>query len=214
MAKTTSKIPKVKKRSFSGFNLAAAYKQLGIKTLLPWAIQSPNLELTDFFTKRLERLHRSFDLRTYEESKKLLIDAFCEEAMEGIEKLKIWKGGKIESDILVGNADYLIAERQDYLDTPFLCIVEAKRDDFEQGLAQCLVEMQACQWENNQAGKQIDVLGIVTNGQGWIFYKLNQNGQVFESIPYSLGDPSALLGGLHYIFQECEKNLPSTSLTN
>jgi hypothetical protein len=83
-------------------------------------------------------LHRTFDLRIYEESKKLLIDAFCEEAMEGIEKLKIWKGGKIESAVLVVNADYLIAERQDYLDTPFLCIVEAKRDDFEQGLAQCL----------------------------------------------------------------------------
>jgi hypothetical protein len=68
MAKTTKKLPKAKKRSFSGFNLASAYKQLGIKTLLPWVIQFPNLEPTDFFTKRLERLHRehvTFSISNY-----------------------------------------------------------------------------------------------------------------------------------------------------
>ena len=207
MSKIISKIPKSKKRSFSSFDLASAYKQLGIKTLLPWSLSAPDIEPTNFFNQRLERLHRTFDLRTYEESKKLLIDAFCEEAMEGIAKLKIWKGGKIESDIFAGNADYLIAERQDYLDTPFLCIVEAKRDDFEQGLAQCLVEMQACQWVNNQAGKNLDVLGIVTNGQGWVFYKLTLAGAGYETRTYVADDPAQLLGALHYIFQECEKNL-------
>lgn len=207
MPKITPKIPKSKKRSFFGFDLASAYKQLGLKTLLPWSLPAPTLEPTDFFSQRLERLHRTFDLRTYEESKKLLIDAFCEEAMEGIERLKIWKGGKIESDVLVGNADYLIAERQDYLDTPFLCIVEAKRDDFEQGLAQCLMEMQACQWSNNQVGKNLDVLGIVTNGQGWIFYKLALAGVGYETRTYVADDAAQLLGALYYIFQECEKNL-------
>ncbi|NJL88716.1 MAG: hypothetical protein HC916_02100 [Coleofasciculaceae cyanobacterium SM2_1_6] len=208
MSKISPRIPKAKKKSFSSFDLASAYKRLGIKTLVSWLLPTSILEPTDFFNQRLERLHRTFDLRTYEESKKLLIDAFCEEAMEGIEKLKIWKGGKIESDFLVGNADYLIAERQDYLDTPFLCIVEAKRDDFEQGLAQCLVEMQACQWENNQAGKHLDVLGVVTNGQGWIFYKLTLAGVVHETRTYIADEAPQLLGALHHIFQECEKNIP------
>jgi len=135
------------------------------------------------------------------------IDAFCEEAMEKIETLKIWKGGKIESDVLVGNADYLIAERQDYLDTPFLCIVEAKRDDFEQGLAQCLVEMQACQWQNHQVGRPVDAFGIVTNGQGWVFYKLTLTSEVYETRTYISDDAAQTLGALHYIFQECEKKL-------
>lgn len=172
-----------------------------------WDLSFVEMAPSEFFIQRLERLHRNFDLRSYEESKKLLIDAFCEEAMDSSEKLKIWKGGKIESDILVGNADYLIAARQDYLDTPFLCIVEAKRDDFEQGLAQCLVEMQACQWENRQAGKEIDVLGIVTNGQGWIFYKLMLIGEVYETGMYTSDDISKTLGALSRVFQECERNL-------
>jgi hypothetical protein len=50
--------------------------------------------------------------------------------------------------------------------------VEAKKDDFGQGLAQCLVEMQACQWRNTQINKKIDVFGIVTNGDTWKAYKL------------------------------------------
>jgi hypothetical protein len=203
----TTKLPKSKKRNFSSFSLSEAYKQLGIKTLLPWVLQPASFAPSDFFFQHLKRLHRKFDLQAYEESKKLLIDAFCEEAMEGIEKLKIWKGGKIESDVLAGNADYVIAENQDYLDTPFLCIVEAKKDDFEQGLAQCLVEMQACQWQNIQAGKAIAVSGIVTNGQGWVFYKMSLTGEVYKTRTYVSDDTAQTLGAIHFIFQECENNL-------
>lgn len=206
---------KPKKKNFSSFNLASAYKQLGIKTLVPWDLKSSLFEPSEFFKERIERLKRNFDLRSYEESKKLLIDAYCEEVMEKTASLKIWKGGKLESDVLVGNADYVIAARQDYLEAPFLAVilasVEAKKDNFEQGLAQCLVEMQACQWENQQVGKDIDVLGIVTNGQGWIFYKLTRidkgMNKVWESSLYSADLSDRLLGVIYYVFQQCEQNL-------
>ena len=65
------------------------------------------------------------------------------EAVLSFPRLKVWKGANLESDELQGAADYLISEDKAYLDIPFICIVEAKRDDFYQGLAQCLVEMQA-----------------------------------------------------------------------
>jgi hypothetical protein len=67
--------------------------------------------------------------------------------------------------------------------------------------------MQACQWQNNQAGKRIDVLGVVTNSREWIFYKLDLTGAVYESRGYIADDAALTLGALHYIFQECEKNL-------
>jgi hypothetical protein len=203
----TVKILKSKKKNFSSFSLSEAYKQLGIITLIPWEIRSQPLPISDFFKQRLERLQKRFDLRSYEESKKLLIDAFCEEAMEDLDRLKIWKGGRLESDLLIGNADYLIAQKKDYLEAPFVCIVEAKKDDFEQGLAQCLVEMQACQWQNKLVGRPIDVLGIVTNAREWMFYKLDLTNIVYESRGYISDDAEQTLGVLHYVFQECEKNL-------
>jgi hypothetical protein len=73
---------------------------------------------------------------------------------------------------------------------PYLCVIEAKKDDFEQFAAQCLVEMQACQWLNRQAGKEMIIYGIVTNGEGWKFYKLQIDGAVLESLLYGIGEMS------------------------
>jgi hypothetical protein len=207
MSKTKSQTPKSKKKNFSSFNYADAFKQLSLIDLIPWQIIANPLEPSNFFQERLRRLEQSFDLQGYEESKKLLVDAICEEAILETEHLRIWKGAQLESDVLTGYVDYLIAERKRFLDTPLLCIIEAKKDDFEKGLAQCLVEMQACQWQNRQVNREIDVFGIITNGTTWQFYKLATTGEVHESKPHAIGDMNLVLGLLRYVFQLCEKNL-------
>jgi hypothetical protein len=205
-AKST-KLPKSKKKNFSSFSYAEAFKQLNLTDLIHWEIEATPVEPSAFFQERLKRLEQTFNLQGYEESKKLLIDAICEEAISSTKHLKIWKGAQLESDVAAGYVDYLVAERKRYLDLPLLCIIEAKRDDFEKGLAQCLVEMQACQWQNRQAGHNIDILGIVTNGEGWRFYRLTTTGDVYETPLYSVGDMALLLGRLRYIFKLCEQNL-------
>ena len=140
------KLPKTK--NFSSFDLPSAFKQLGIKNLNHWKIEALPIKPSDFFKQHLARLELFFDLRNYEESKKLIIDAPCEEGLEALLHLKVWKGALLRSDTTGGDVDYLIAEKKAYLEAPTLCIIEAKKDDFEQGLAQCLVEMQACQWSS------------------------------------------------------------------
>ncbi len=85
-----------------------------------------------------------------------------------------------------------------------MCVVEAKKDDFEQGLAQCLVEMQACQWKNQQTGREISIAGIVTNGETWKCYKLDVTGIVYEILPYSLSNIDQVLGLLCHIFIHCD----------
>ena len=202
-----TKLPKSKKKNFSSFSYAEAFKQLNLTDLTHWNINAPPVMLSAFFQERMNRLEQTFNLQGYEESKKLLIDAICEEAMLTSNHLRIWKGSQLESDVLAGYVDYLVAERKRYLDIPLLCIIEAKKDDFEQGLAQCLVEMQACQWQNRQADRDIDILGIVTNGEGWQFYKLLLAGTVYGTPLYSVGDMDLLLGRLRYIFELCEQNL-------
>ena len=78
--------------------------------------------------------------------------------------LKVWKAAVLNTDTLTGVADYLIAPRLAYLTTPLLCVVEAKRDDFERGRAQCLAEMVACRENNHHEGHDIEIFGIVSNG--------------------------------------------------
>ena len=204
--KTMSAPKKTKKKNFSSFTKTAAFKELNLTELISWNIDAPPVQPTAFFQQRLLRLQR-FDLESYEESKKLLIDAICEEALEGVESLKVWKGAALEGETTNGNVDYLVAQRKRYLERPFLCIVEAKKDDFEQGLAQCLVEMEACQWQNRKDDKNIDIFGVVTNGDGWKFYKLTTDGNVWETLLFGTGNLERVLGLLRYVFQLCERNL-------
>ncbi|MGA0200639.1 MAG: hypothetical protein ACO3NK_16260 [Prochlorotrichaceae cyanobacterium] len=148
-----------------------------------------------------------FDLQTCEESKKLIIDAICEEVLQEFKYLKLWKGSPLADDQTSGYVDYLMAERKAYLEAPFLCIVEAKKDDFEQGLAQCLPEMKACQYNNQQLGQVLEIYGIVTNGNSWEFYCLQRDGKVYGTETYSMGSMEELLGALHCVFRLCEQNL-------
>jgi hypothetical protein len=119
----------------------------------------------------------------------------------------VWKGAYLEGETVCGNVDYLIAERRAYLEAPFVCVIEAKKDDFEQGAAQCLVEMWACQWANQQLGQAIAIYGIVTNGEGWKFYRLRTTGEVSETLLYGIGEMSILLGLLRTFFGLCAQNL-------
>jgi hypothetical protein len=66
--------------------------------------------------------------------------------------------------------------------------------------------MQACQWINHQLGKDLIIYGVVTNGEGWKFYRLGA-GVVAESLLYGIGDMSNLLGILKIFFGYCQQNL-------
>jgi hypothetical protein len=202
MTQTTSE----RKKSFSSFTYKEAFKYLGISELQRWSISATPIPISDFFRQRLERLQR-FDLESLEVSKSLLIDAICEEGLEGFDRLKVWKGAYLEGEKVCGNADYLIAERRAYLEAPYVCVIEAKKDDFEQGAAQCLVEMQTCQWVNRQLGRDLIIYGIVTNGEGWKFYRLDLDGTVAETLLYGIGEMSILLGLLRVFFGYCQQNL-------
>lgn len=195
-----------KKRAFSSFTYREACKHLGIRELRRWSIEARPVAIGDFFRQRLERLQR-FDRESLEVSKTWLIDAILEEGLEGFDRLKVWKGAYLEGETVCGNADYVIAERRAYLDTPIACVIEAKKDDFEQGTAQCLVEMEVCRWLNQQSAKNTDIYGIVTNGEGWKFYRLAIDGEVWESLLYGIGEMSIVLGVLRVFLQLCAMNL-------
>ncbi len=214
MAKTRKLEKGKKKKNFSSFTYTEAFKHLNLEELRPWEIPSEAIEPSDFFQARLERLSEVFDLQSYEESKKLLIDAICEEAIYGFKSLKVWKGAQLADETTSGFVDYLVARQKRYLEALFLCVVEAKKDDFEQGLAQCLVEMKACQFNNQAIGVVCEVMGIVTNGSGWQFYRLRLDGTVDESELYSTGNMADLLGRLRYVFDRCDRQLkePETVL--
>lgn len=207
------------KKNFAGFTLKEAMQHLGIQKLYPWSMEAVKRQPTTFFLERLQRL-RAFDTSLTERSKELLVDAYCEEAIQPYPDLKLWKAAPISDDELTGVVDYLLTPQRAYIDTPMLCIVEAKKDNFEQGLAQCLVEMYVCYNLNSQPSKNepptiptFPIYAIVTNGDGWRFYRY-EAGQVYESIYYTRDDIATLLGVLDTVFAASEANASIVATTD
>lgn len=194
------------KKKFSSFTVKEALKRLGLEDLTGWKPDFAPLAPTEFFAERLRRLE-NFDLTQTEDAKELLIEAVCEDVLERHRSLRAWKSVALSTDELTGRADYLIAKRRRYVETPLLCVTEAKRDDFEKGLGQCLAEMEACRWNNERDGILIDIYGIVTNGDGWRFYKLTVDNEVLETAQFSLANVKDVLGALGFVFTKCEENL-------
>ena len=197
------------RRNYSSMNLKDAMQMIGRTNLIHWKIESENLEPSAHLQEDLRRLEY-FDLQGSEPAKTLLIDTLLAEIVPRFEKLKVWKEVTISTDTLTGVADYIMAPRRAYMETPLLCVVEAKKDDFEGGQAQCLAEMVACKWTNEQSNSLIDIFGVVSNGQGWQFYKLTASGEAFATDQYGLENLPRILGVLDFICAACAKNVPSS----
>jgi len=194
------------KQNYSALTLEEAMQLIGRDTLNAWHLDAPSRPPGDTLQEILRRFE-SFDLQSSESAKTLLIDALFVEIVPLHPKLKVWKEAILNTDTLTGIADYLIAPKRAYMATPLLCVAEAKKDDFAKGRIQCLAEMAACRWNNQQRGQDIDGYGIVSNGQVWQFYKLACSGDIFESGLYTVDDLPDLLGALDYVCAACAKNL-------
>ena len=114
----------------------------------------------------------------------------------------------LEAGTVGGVADYLIAQDYGYVETPLLCAIEAKRDDFEQGETQCIAEMAVCQQNNARDGHDTEVHGIVSNGQGWVFYRLTRTPEVFVSGLFTMNRLPELLGAIDHVIAACADNIP------
>lgn len=195
-----------KRKRFSQINLRGALEILGINELKKWEIEfNPQLP-SAYYLETIKRLRANFDVLLSEAAKLLLIDAALLEVIQHFPHLKIWKEAALQTDSLTGIVDYLIAPQGTVYQTPLLCVIEAKKDDFEKGLAQCLTEMYACLLYN-QPQHYYPIYGIVTNAKTWQFYYLDLDKTCYETTAYSETNIADILGILHKILTACENNL-------
>ena len=110
---------------------------------------------------------------------------------------------------LSGFPEYILAKRSPLgkvvFDKPYLLLVEAKQDKFEEGWGQCLAEMIAAQRLNEDP--QMTVFGIVSNGDRWQFGKLEADTFTRNITLYSIQELDKLFAAVNYIFRQCELQL-------
>lgn len=102
-----------------------------------------------------------------------------------------------QSQGLNGNCDFLISYSDDLLliTAPIITLVEAKKEDLNGALGQCIAEMIAAQYFNRQEETEIkEIYGVVTSGTIWKFLKLSDRNVRIDLTEYYLDNLPKILG--------------------
>ena len=111
-------------------------------------------------------------------------------------------------EVLNGTPDYFISTRSELgktvVGSPLILLVEAKKNDFEQGWGQCLAELVAAQKINAQkmnGSPTFPVYGIVTDGTWWQFGRLIDDTFTQNRTDFALANLPTLFGAVDSVFK-------------
>ncbi|MEM9215596.1 MAG: hypothetical protein AAGD25_14790 [Cyanobacteria bacterium P01_F01_bin.150] len=125
-------------------------------------------------------------------------------------RLTLWSHKYLNLDAqLSGYPEYILARRSPLgrivFDKPYLMLVEAKQDDFDNAWGQCLAEMIAAQRLNDIP--DLTVFGIASNGNFWQFGKLEGNQFMKHKKFYTIQNLDSLFAAINFMFQQCDLQL-------
>lgn len=121
----------------------------------------------------------------------------------------LYSGAVIDADKergLSGECDFVfsLGEQGIELERPIFCVVEAKDNDIELGVPQCIAQMLGARIFNAQDGgiETNTIYGAVTIGDTWLLLKLEGNTVLIDNQYYYLNKLEDLLGVLDHIILE------------
>ena len=116
-------------------------------------------------------------------------------------------------EILSGTPDYLISTRSELgipvVGTPLIILVEAKKNDFDQGWGQCIAEIISAQKINADA--DFPVYGIVSDGTLWQFGRLVGDAFTRNGTSVTMDKLPILFGAVDAIFKASTEAQSATS---
>lgn len=118
------------------------------------------------------------------------------------ESISLYSGARLDVNPdqgLVGECDFILAAGPAVpkLSAPLLTIVEAKKNNIEAGIGQCVAQMVAAQIFNQRHKKpHRTVYGCVTTGELWQFLCLDENVVKIDSNRLFIGNVSEILAVL------------------
>jgi hypothetical protein len=127
-----------------------------------------------------------------------------------MQQFLVWSHQPLNYDEnLSGVPDYVVAQRSPrgkvVLEKPYMILVEAKKDNFEEGWGQCLAEMLAAQKINDDLTKKL--FGVVSNGKLWEFGVLEAEIFTKNRKYYVLENLVELMGAVNFLFAESAAQL-------
>ena len=122
-------------------------------------------------------------------------------------RLAIFSGQRLDVDAargLVGECDFLLALGPPVppLRAPIVAVVEAKKNDVEAGLGQCVAQLVAAREFNAASRGPSPVYGCVTTGEAWQFLRLTGDAVELHASRFYLDNVAGVLGAIAAIAAE------------
>ena len=170
----------------------------------------PPVRPSDYLNQTLERnLSIAIAVGTEKARSELLISPILVEVRERLQRqISLFSGTDFTVDPSVGLngiCDFLISQSQEQLliEAPAVIIVEAKKEDLNPGLGQCIAELVAAQRFNQENERPITaVYGAVTTGSLWRFMRLSGQTVEIDLADYAVPPIETVLGILLGILKD------------
>ncbi len=120
-------------------------------------------------------------------------------------RIALYSGAMIEGNKelgLSGECDFVMGTRSQSLEleAPVFCVVEAKDNDLELGLPQCIAQLAGVRLFNKEDDLELPRLyGCVTTGTEWMFLVLKDNTATVDTQRYYVSELPSLLGALEEV---------------
>jgi hypothetical protein len=143
-------------------------------------------------------------------SEALVFPVLLETSNRNKGSLTLYSGAIMDADKekgLNGECDFILGlgKQNIELETPIFCIVEAKDNDIDLGIPQCIAQMFGANKMNESDNIQLkSMYGAVTTGETWTFLRLDKNNVVtIDEQSFYLAKVNELLGFLQSIINDC-----------
>jgi hypothetical protein len=126
-------------------------------------------------------------------------------------RFAIYSGQRLDVDPergLTGECDFILSASDPVLplQAPIATIVEAKKNDIESGLGQCIAQMVAADRFNQSNGQSgARVFGCVTTGEAWQFLRLDGAEALLELRRYYIDNVGLILAAIQAVADEFRK---------
>lgn len=189
---------------YSQFKIEQIKSEFGITLCEQFGIYAgtPEARFSQFLSETLEyNIPLALAINSEKSRSEMIVAPILIELRKQFEnKIGLFSGKDFTVDSqrgLNGFCDFLISRSPEQLiiEAPVVALVEAKNDNLESGLAQCMAETIAAQLFNQQKGNEIKkVYGVVTTGSLWKFMELEGQIISIDLNEYFLGNVGKILG--------------------
>lgn len=124
-------------------------------------------------------------------------------------RFAVYSGQRLDVDPdrgLTGECDFILTASEPVLPlrAPIATVVEAKKNDIEGGLGQCVAQMVAADRFNRDAGRDgVPIFGCVTTGEAWQFIRLSGTEALLDRRRLYVDNVGAILATIQAIIAEC-----------